>query len=271
VRYPPLLLVAVLLLTGIAPGPDCVAPDTMKIARADEPATATVATDTTPEKPLPPPLQFFKGREIAPYMTFHGADWLVRKERQSEEDCAKLLKALKLKPGQTVCDMGCGNGFYTLKMSRLVGDKGRVLAVDIQPEMLSLLDKQIKGKHIKNVDPVLSTPIDPGLPEGKVDLILIVDVYHEFSYPEEMLQAMRKSLAPGGRIALAEYRLEDPTVPIKLLHKMSKQQILKEYEPAGYKLAEQYDELPWQHLMFFERDEAANPDDQGPGDRSPTR
>lgn len=263
-RYRPLLLAAVLVLAGIAQGPNSVVPGTTKLARADEPAT--VVADTAPEKPLPPPLQFYKEREIAPYMTFHGADWLVRKERQSEEDCAKLLKALKLKPGQTVCDMGCGNGFYTLKMSRLVGDKGRVLAVDIQPEMLSLLDKQIKGKHIKNIDPVLSTPIDPGLPEGKVDLILIVDVYHEFSYPEEMLRAMRKSLAPGGRIALAEYRLEDPTVPIKLLHKMSKQQILKEYEPAGYKLAEQYDELPWQHLMFFERDESVNPDEQRPGD-----
>ena len=117
-------------------------------------------------------------------MTFHGADWLVRKERQSEEDCNRLLKALKIKPGQTVCDMGCGNGFYTLRMARLVGDKGRVLAVDIQPEMLSLLDKQVKGKKIKNVEPILSTPVDPNLPEDKVDLILIVDVYHEFCYPE---------------------------------------------------------------------------------------
>ena len=219
-----------------------------------QPPAVSPSADARPDDPLPPPLQFYKGREIAPYMTFHGADWLVRKERQAEEDCTKLLKALKLKPGQTVCDMGCGNGFYTLKMARLVGDKGRVLAVDIQPEMLSLLDKQLKGKHIKNVEPVLSTPIDPGLPAGEVDLILIVDVYHEFSYPEHMLRAMRKSLKPDGRIALAEYRLEDPTVPIKLLHKMSKDQIRKEYEPNGFKLVEQYDELPWQHLMFFSPD-----------------
>ncbi len=216
---------------------------------AQETAAPTVAD------PLPAPLQFYMGREIAPYMTFHGADWLMRKERQAEEDCSKLIKALKIKPGQTVCDMGCGNGFYTLRMARMVGENGRVLAVDIQPEMLSLLDKQLKGKKIKNVEPILSTPIDPALPEGKVDLILIVDVYHEFSYPEQMLRAMRKSLSPGGRIALAEFRLEDPTVPIKLLHKMSKQQILKEYEPNGLKLVEQYDELPWQHLMFFGRDD----------------
>jgi ubiquinone/menaquinone biosynthesis C-methylase UbiE len=207
---------------------------------------------------LPTPLQFYKDREIAPYMTFHGADWLMRKERQSEEDCNRLIKALKIKPGQTVCDMGCGNGFYTIRMARMVGERGRVLAVDIQPEMLSLLDKQVKGKKIKNVEPVLSSPIDPNLPEGKVDLILIVDVYHEFNYPEHMLKAMRKSLAPGGRIALAEFRLEDPAVPIKLVHKMSKEQILKEYEPNGFKLVEQFDELPWQHLMFFEKDEAAD-------------
>jgi ubiquinone/menaquinone biosynthesis C-methylase UbiE len=237
-------------------------------ARATEPPAAPAKdsppVDSAPADPLPAPLQFYKGREIAPYMTFHGADWLMRKERQAEEDCTHLLKALKLKPGQTVCDMGCGNGFYTIRMARLVGERGRVLAVDIQPEMLSLLDKQIKGKKIKNVEPILSTPIDPNLPEGKVDLILIVDVYHEFSYPEHMLKSMRKSLASGGRIALAEYRLEDPTVPIKLLHKMSKEQILKEYEPAGFKLVEQYDELPWQHLMFFERDDGATPADNVP-------
>ena len=230
----------------------------------DAPAAVASADDG-----LPAPLQFYKEREIAPFMTYHGADWLMRRERQQEEDCNRLLKALGIKPGQVVCDMGCGNGFYTLRLARLVGDDGRVLAVDIQPEMLSLLDKQLKGKHIKNVEPVLSTPIDPGLPEGKVDLILIVDVYHEFSYPEHMLQAMRKSLKPDGRIALAEFRLEDPTVPIKLLHKMSKRQILKEYEPNGLKLVEQYDELPWQHLMFFSPDEnapavgAANSDEDG--------
>jgi ubiquinone/menaquinone biosynthesis C-methylase UbiE len=246
------------LLLAVALGPAMVASESAlaQVPSADAQAAADRAATTA--DPLPEPLQFYKDREIAPYMTFHGADWLMRKERQSEEDCNRLVKALKIKPGQTVCDMGCGNGFYTMRMARLVGERGRVLAVDIQPEMLSLLDKQLKGKKIKNVEPILSTPIDPNLPEGKVDLILIVDVYHEFSYPEHMLQAMRKSLAPGGRIALAEFRLEDPAVPIKLLHKMSKEQILKEYEPNGFKLVEQFDELPWQHLMFFERDETAD-------------
>ena len=152
--------------------------------------------------------------------------------------------------------MGCGNGFYTLKLARLVGDKGRVLAVDIQPEMLRLLSARARQDEIKNIEPIQGTLIDPKLPAGKLDLILLVDVYHEFSHPEHMLRAMHKALAQHGRIALAEFRLEDPRVPIKLLHKMSKEQILKELPPNGFKLVEQFDELPWQHLMFFERAEA---------------
>lgn len=204
---------------------------------------------------LPLPLESYMGREVAPYMTYHGAPWLMRPERQEEEHCKQLLAALKIKPDQVVCDMGCGSGFYTVRMAKLVGDKGKVLAVDIQPEMLSLLEKTAKRAGVKQIKPVLGTPIDPRLPEGEVDLILLVDVYHEFGYPEQMLAAMRKSLKPGGRIALAEFRLEDPNVPIKLLHKMSKEQILKEFSANGLKVVEQFDDLPWQHLMFFERDE----------------
>jgi ubiquinone/menaquinone biosynthesis C-methylase UbiE len=127
-----------------------------------------------------------------------------------------------------------------------------VLAVEIQPEMLSLLNERAKKENIKNIEPILGTVIDPKLPESKLDLILLVDVYHEFSHPEHMLQAMRKSLKPKGRLVLVEFRQEDPEVPIKLLHKMSKEQILKELPPNGYKLVEQFDKLPWQHVMFFE-------------------
>jgi ubiquinone/menaquinone biosynthesis C-methylase UbiE len=206
------------------------------------------------EDAIPPPLTHYKGRQIAQTMHYLGASWLTREERKREEGTDLLLKSLKIKPGQTVCDMGCGNGYYTLELARMVGEKGKVLAVDIQPEMLSLLNQRSKEAGLSNVEPILGTLIDPKLPEGKVDLILCVDVYHEFSHPEHMLQAMRKSLAPGGRLVLVEFRLEDPDVPIKLLHKMSKEQILKELLPNGYKLVEQYDELPWQHVMFFERD-----------------
>ncbi|HEV2969946.1 MAG TPA: class I SAM-dependent methyltransferase [Pirellulales bacterium] len=221
------------------------------LSLADEPVTSNAGATATAEK-APPPLKYYKGREIADAMHYSGASWLVRESREREEECTTMLKALHLKPGQTVCDMGCGNGFYTLKLSSLVGKEGQVLAVDIQPEMLSLLNERAKEHHLDNIKPVLGTPSDPNLPEGKIDLILCVDVYHEFSNPEEMLAAMRKSLKPRGRIALVEFRAEDPKVPIKPLHKMTEKQILKEWPANGFKLVEQFDKLPWQHLMFFE-------------------
>ena len=225
-------------------------------------ALSTLAPAAAQEKDdskLPPALKAYMGRRVAQTMHYAGAPWLVRESRQREEDCATLLKELRLKPGAIVCDMGCGNGFYTLKLGEAVGPKGQVLAVDIQSEMLRLLEDRAKKAKLTNIKPVLGTLIDPQLPKGKVDLILCVDVYHEFSHPVHMLTAMRESLAPGGVIALAEFRLEDPKVPIKLLHKMSKKQILKEYNANGLKLVREFDELPWQHLMFFERDEDWKP------------
>jgi SAM-dependent methyltransferase len=221
---------------------------------AQQPTKTDSNAAAAPDK-SPPPLKFYKGREIADAMHYAGAGWLVRESREREEDCATMLKALHIKPGQTVCDMGCGNGFYTLKLSSLVGKECQVLAVDIQPEMLGLLRERAKEHKLDNIKPILGTPTDPNLPEGKIDLILCVDVYHEFSNPEEMLSAMRKSLKPGGRIALVEFRAEDPKVPIKPLHKMSKQQILREWPANGFTLVEQFDKLPWQHLMFFEADD----------------
>jgi ubiquinone/menaquinone biosynthesis C-methylase UbiE len=206
---------------------------------------------------LPPALTHYQGREIAQTMHYLGADWLTRESRQREEDCDRMLAALKLQPGQHVCDLGCGNGFYTLPMAALVGEKGRVYAVDIQQEMLHLLDERAKDAGHANIDPVLGSPIDPRLPEGKLDLILLVDVYHEMSHPEQMLAAMRRALKPDGRLVLVEFRLEDPEVPIKLLHKMSKEQIKRELLPNGYKLVDEYDDLPWQHMMFFEPDAKA--------------
>ena len=197
----------------------------------------------------------YKGREIAQTMSYHGAPWLIRETRQQEEHPQKLLKALNLKPGQTAADIGCGNGFYTLRMAEIVGRSGRVLAVDIQPEMLQLLRGRAAEAGIANIDPILGEPGEPKLPPSAVDLILLVDVYHEFSYPERMLQSMHESLKPGGRVAIAEYRLEDPDVPIKLLHKMSKKQVVEEFGANGFKLVEEYDELPWQHLMFFASDD----------------
>ncbi|HWB00353.1 MAG TPA: class I SAM-dependent methyltransferase, partial [Pirellulales bacterium] len=200
----------------------------------------TCSADASP----PRALTHYKGREIAPTMTWHGADWLVRNSRQDEENCAAMFKALRVAPGDTVCDMGCGNGFYTVPLAQRVGPEGRVYAVDVQPEMLTLLRARLRQEKIGNVKPILGDLWDPKLPDGKLDLILLVDVYHEFSHPEQMLRAMRKSLKPTGRLALVEFRLEDPEVPIKLLHKMSKEQMLNELLPNGFKLVEQYDKLP---------------------------
>jgi ubiquinone/menaquinone biosynthesis C-methylase UbiE len=204
---------------------------------------------------IPPALTEYKGRTIAQTMHYLGADWLTRESRQREEDCTTMLAALGIKPGMIVCDMGCGNGFYTLELAEMVGADGIVYAVDIQQEMLRLLEARAEKTDLKNIRPILGSLIDPRLPKGKLDLILCVDVYHEFSHPEHMLAAMHKSLKKDGRLVLVEFRQEDPKVPIKELHKMSKKQILKELQPNGFKLVEQFNKLPWQHMMFFERKE----------------
>jgi len=200
---------------------------------------------------IPPAQTHHKGREIAQTMHFTGAPWLVRESRQREEDCRTMLQALGVKPGQTVCDMGCGNGFYTLQLARLVGPRGRVYAVDIQPEMLQMLARNAAEARLANIRPVLGTPIDPRLPAGAIDMMLCVDVYHEFSHPEAMLGKIKESLAPDGQLVLVEFRGEDPAVPIKPLHKMTKAQVRAELEPAGFEMVREFDRLPWQHLLFL--------------------
>ena len=187
-------------------------------------------------------------------MHWTGAPWLQRKTREEEENGGLMQQQLEIKPGQTVCDLGSGDGYHTLWMASVVGETGKVYAVDIQQEMLDLLQKRAVGRGIKNITSVVGAAWDPKLPPNSQDLILLVDVYHEFSHPEHMLIAMRKALKPEGRLALVEFRSEDPRVPIKEEHKMSKEQILKEIPPMGFKLVREFNELPWQHLMFFTKD-----------------
>ena len=224
-------------------------------AEADQ-ATATAPADsplaTTDTEDLPPPLTEYFGRQIAPTMTFHGAPWLTRKVREKEESAKEMLSALEVQPGQVVCDFGCGNGYHTIPLARMVGPSGRVLAVDVQPEMLRLLDAPMGEVIRERIELIAATPIDPRLPDGQLDLILLVDVYHELSYPEQVLSALRRALKPSGRLVLVEFRGEDLLVPIRPEHKMTKAQVLKELEPNGFRLVRQYDELPWQHLLFFE-------------------
>ena len=205
---------------------------------------------------------YYMGREIARTMHYSGASWLVRESRQREEDCKQLLKELHVRPGQVICDMGCGNGFYTLKLAELTGKQGKVYAVDIQEEMLDKLERRARQARVENIVPVHGSVTDPGRPENAFDLVLMVDVYHEFSHPEVMLRAIRASLKPAGRIALAEFRTEDSEVPIKPLHKMSKKQIRKEFGANGLKLVKQFDGLPWQHLMFYSRDDRPPPENK---------
>jgi precorrin-6B methylase 2 len=197
--------------------------------------------------------RFYKGREIAPVMSYHGAGWLERPERDQEEHTSKLLPPLKMKAGDVVVDMGSGSGYYTVRLSKIVGDKGKVHAVDVQPEMLAILGKRLKNEKITNVELVKGTETDPKLPANSVDLILMVDVYHEFTHPYEMTEAMVKSLKPGGRLVFVEFRLEDEKVPILTLHRMAEKQVLKEMAPFPLRHVETQKHLPWQHVIIFEK------------------
>src|SRR4051794_6048484 len=158
------------------------------------------ATTKPVAREIPPGLTHYMGREVAQTMHFAGAPWLTRESRDREEEPAKLMNALDLKPGQTVCDLGCGNGFYTLKLADAVGPTGKVYAVEIQKEMLDLLARRVARTPLKNIHPVLGTVADPRLPENSCDLILLVDVYHEIDHPVEVLAALRKALTPTGRM-----------------------------------------------------------------------
>lgn len=214
---------------------------------------ATAQSDPRRPVEVKPP-RTYKGRTIAQTMHYLGAPWLIRESREREEECSTLLECLGIERGDVVCDFGSGNGFYTLPICRLVGPDTKVLAVDIQKQMLTLLEKRAAREGLEGrVETILGTETDPKLPRGKVDLALLVDVYHELSHPEETLRALRDSLSSDGRIVLVEFRAEDPKVPIKKLHKMSKRQVLRELVPNGFRLVEQFDELPWQHVMFFGR------------------
>jgi protein-L-isoaspartate O-methyltransferase len=197
--------------------------------------------------------KFYMGREIAQVMGHLAAGWLERPEREQEEQPKKLLEALKLKPGDVVADIGAGSGYHTFRIAPVVGPKGKVYAVDIQPEMLDLIRKKMKETKVTNVEPIMGEEADPKLPAEAVDMILLVDVYHEFEYPYEMTVAMVKSLKPGGRLVFVEFRLEDPQVPIKLVHKMTEKQVIKEMAIHPLRHVKTIDTLPWQHVIIFEK------------------
>lgn len=190
-------------------------------------------------------------RRPAPVMGVAGAEWLTRDERIEEEQPDRMLAALEIKPGSVVADVGAGVGYHVWRLAKIVGPNGRVIGEDIQPAMLALMKENIAERKLNNVDIVLGTTTDPKLPEGKVDLILMVDVYHEFSDPVAMMANIQKALKPDGRVVLVEFRKEDPSVPIQPLHKMSVRDVRSELEPMGFKFQRVLNFLPWQHILIF--------------------
>ena len=202
--------------------------------------------------------KFYMGREIAHVMGHQGADWLERPERAEEEKPDKMVELLGLKPGETVADIGAGTGYISWRMAQKVTPGGKVYGVDIQQEMLDLLAVNMKKRGITNVVGVLGTETDPKLPPNSTDLVVMVDVYHEFSEPYAMMENISKALKPGGRVAFVEYRAEDPTVPIKRVHKMSEAQVKKEAAAVGLQWEKTIPDLPRQHLILVRKPAASN-------------
>jgi len=192
-------------------------------------------------------------RRIAGVMSVDGAGWLVRPERESEEHPDQALDAIGIQRGSTVADIGAGVGYFTWRMAERVGARGVVYAEDIQQPMLAQLALNIGARHLTNVREVLGTPEDPKLPANSIDLVLLADVYHEFSEPEKMLDHIREALKPGGRIVFLEYRAEDPNVPIRPEHKMTVAQVRAEVQPEGYRFDKTIEVLPEQHIIIFRK------------------
>ncbi len=193
------------------------------------------------------------GRVYAQPMGVQGASWLDRDERQEEEEPDRALRILKIPKGAVVADIGAGSGYMSVRMAKIVGPTGKVYANDIQLGMLDLVRKSAEKAKLTNVTPILGALDDPRLPAGAIDLVLMVDVYHEFSQPQKMLQKIRESLKPTGRLVLLEYRAEDPAVPIRPEHKMTRDQVKLEIEHEGFTLATVNEDLPRQHLFVFTR------------------
>ncbi len=205
-----------------------------------------------------PAAGFFRGRQVARFMSFHGADWLVRDEREAEEQPDKVIEALAIPTGATVVDLGAGVGYFSLRLAKHVGPTGKVLAVDIQKEMLDRLKQRARRDGVENIVPILAREEDPQLPSFGVHLVLMVDVYHELSDPGSVMPKVRQALRPGrssdcpGRLVLVEYRGEDPTVRIKPLHRMTQLQAIAELEALGFRWLETKTFLPHQHILIFE-------------------
>lgn len=191
------------------------------------------------------------GRVLAPTMGVEGAAWLDRPEREAEEAPSKAIAALDLAPGSVVADVGAGSGYYTVRLARVVGPKGRVVATDLQPGMLDLLRAKVARERLANVEIVQGRADDPVLPAKTFDLIVMVDVYHELASPQVFVRKLKEALKPDGRLVLIEFRREDPRVPIREEHKMSVSQVREELGADGFRIDRVIDVLPWQHIIVL--------------------
>lgn len=196
--------------------------------------------------------KWYMGRQIAHVMSHFGIDWLERPEREQEENTTQLITNLNLRPTSVVADIGAGSGYHSTLMAKKL-TRGKVYAVDVEPEMIKYLQNRIREQKLNNVEPVLGTEQEVKLPPASIDVMLLVDVYHEFSYPYEMSLSMLKALKPGGKLYLVEFRAEDRSVPIKTVHKMSETQARKELTAAGFKFEQNISNLPWQHCLVFSK------------------
>ena len=194
--------------------------------------------------------KWYMDREIAYVMGYEGIGWLERSQREKEENVSKLIQNMGIKSNDTIADIGAGSGYHVFRIAP-IANKGMVYAVDIQTEMLMAIENIKETSKIKNIKTILSSEQSVYLAENSVDKILMVDVYHEFSFPIEMITSIKSALKPKGELFLVEYRAEDPNVPIKRIHKMSEKQAVKEMEAAGFKLKRNINNLPWQHCMVF--------------------
>lgn len=193
------------------------------------------------------------GRRIAPVMGLGGVDWLERSERELEEMPDTALDAIGVRPGMVIADVGAGVGYFSIRMAKRVGPDGKVFANDVQPEMLTMLRERAAKARVNNIETVLGTEADPKLPRGAMDIILLVDVYHEFSQPQSMLRKLKASLKPDGRLVLLEYRKEDPRIPIRPEHKMSVAEVKAELSAEGLQFDKVIEDLPRQHILIFKK------------------
>jgi len=198
--------------------------------------------------------KWYMGRQIANVMSHYGINWLERADREKDENSTQLVKNLDIKPGMIIADIGAGSGYYTVRVSKLLTG-GKIYAVDVQQEMIDFLNNRIQKEKLNNIETVLGEEQKVPLPPSSIDMMFLVDVYHEFAYPYEMSKSMMSALKPDGKLILVEFRGEDKSLAIKGLHKMTEEQIIKELSAAGFKFERNITNLPIQHFMIFTKSE----------------